>query len=171
MAIQFPRVLKNLNLFVDGRGYAGRIDQIVLPKLTIATVAHRAGGMDAAVDLDLGLEVLEGSAVLSDFDPEVFRLFGLLDSSGIPITARGATQAQGSATVQAVTVAMRGGWKEIDTGTWTPGEKSTLTLAYSLTYYKLTVDGTDLVEVDVLNMVRMIGGVDQLAAQRAAIGL
>ena len=31
MSIQFPKVLKNMNLFVDGRGYAGRIDEIELP--------------------------------------------------------------------------------------------------------------------------------------------
>ena len=31
MAIQLPRVLKNLNLFIDGRGYAGRVDEIALP--------------------------------------------------------------------------------------------------------------------------------------------
>lgn len=27
MAIELPRVLKNMNLFVDGRGYAGRVDE------------------------------------------------------------------------------------------------------------------------------------------------
>ena len=32
-----PRILKNFNLFVDGRGYAGRVDEITLPKLTIKT--------------------------------------------------------------------------------------------------------------------------------------
>ena len=43
MAIELPRVLKNMNLFVDGRGYAGRVDEIQLPKLTLKTEEHRAG--------------------------------------------------------------------------------------------------------------------------------
>ena len=30
MAIELPHVLKNMNLFVDGRGYAGRVDEIKL---------------------------------------------------------------------------------------------------------------------------------------------
>jgi len=31
MAIELPRVLKNMNLFVDGRGYAGRIERFNCP--------------------------------------------------------------------------------------------------------------------------------------------
>ncbi|MCG5240104.1 phage major tail tube protein [Azospirillum doebereinerae] len=171
MAIQFPRVLKNMNLFIDGRGYAGRVDEVTLPKLTLKTEEHRAGGMDLAVELDMGMEKLEGTMVVSDFDPELFKSFGLLDTSGLPVTLRGAFQAQGSATVQAVTVNLRGGWKDIDPGSWKPGDKSTLTLAYASTYYKLTVDGADLVEIDAVNMKRVVAGTDQLEAQRTAIGL
>ena len=29
------RLLKNISLFVDGRGYAGEMDQFDLPKLTV----------------------------------------------------------------------------------------------------------------------------------------
>ncbi|WP_425974064.1 phage major tail tube protein [Tepidimonas sp. HKU78] len=78
MAIELPRVLKNMNLFVDGRGYAGRVDEIQLPKLTLKTEEHRAGGMDLPVELDLGMEKLEAQLTISDFDPELFKLFGLL---------------------------------------------------------------------------------------------
>jgi len=46
-----PKILKNFNVFVDGRGYAGKIDEITLPKLTIKTEEYRAGGM--------GMEKLE----------------------------------------------------------------------------------------------------------------
>ena len=35
-----PKILKNFNAFVDGRGYAGRIDEISLPKLLIKTEEH-----------------------------------------------------------------------------------------------------------------------------------
>lgn len=171
MAIQLPRVLKNLNLFLDGTGYAGRVDEVTLPKLTIKTEEHRAGGMDLPVALDMGMEKLEITMVLSDFEPEVFASFGLLDSEGKPITVRGAFQAQGSADVLAVAISMRGGWKELDAGKWKAGDKSTLTVTGALSYYKLEAGGTELVEIDAINMVRRIGGADQLAAVRDAIGL
>ena len=46
MAIELPHVLKNMNLFVDGRGYAGRVDEIKLPKLT---------GLNGCIDIPCNL--------------------------------------------------------------------------------------------------------------------
>ncbi|MCA3199957.1 phage major tail tube protein [Cupriavidus sp.] len=168
--IQLPKVLKNMNLFVDGRGYAGRIDEIQLPKLTLKTEEHRAGGMDMPVEIDLGMDKLEAELTISDYDPEVYKLFGLLDLKQVQITIRGAIQAQGEE-AKPVVINLRGGWREIDAGTWKPGDKSVLKVSVAASYYKLTIDGQDVVEVDAINLVRKVGGVDQMAAIRAAIGL
>jgi len=170
MAIELPRVLKNMNLFVDGRGYAGRVDEIQLPKLTLKTEEHRAGGMDLPVEIDLGMDKLEAELTLSDYDPAVFRMFGLLDSAATQITIRGAIQAQG-ASARPVVIHLRGGWKELDAGTWKPGDKSTLKVSVTASYYKLSIDAEELVEIDAINLVRKIGGIDQMEAIRAAIGL
>ena len=40
-----------------------------------------------------------------------------------------------------------------------------------LTYYKIIVDGKELVEIDALNTIFIVDGVDKLAEHRAAIGL
>ena len=158
--IQYPRILKNMNLFVDGRGYAGRVDEIELPKLSLKTEEHRAGGMDLPIEVELGMEKLESNLTISDYDPEVFKLFGLLDRQDTPVTVRGAIQRQGE-TAQAVVIALRGGWKEIDSGTWKPGDKSTLKVAVAVNYFKLTIAGQEIVEIDAINLVRKVGGVDQ----------
>lgn len=168
--IEYPRLLKNMNLFVDGRGFAGRIDEIELPKLTLKTEEHRAGGMDLPVEVELGMEKLESTFTISDYDPEVFRLFGLLDAENVQLTIRGAIQKQGES-VQPVTVNLRGGWKEIDSGTWKPGDKSTLKVAVAVSYFKLAIDGNEIIEVDALNLVRRVGSRDQMADIRSAIGL
>lgn len=170
MAIELPRVLKNMNLFVDGRGYAGRVDEIQLPKLTLKTEEHRAGGMDLPVELDLGMEKLEAELTISDHDPEIFKLFGLLDNTATQITIRGAIQAQGNP-AKPVVVNLRGGWKELDAGTWKPGDKSTLKVRVAASYYKLTIDDEELIEIDAINLVRKVGGADQMEAIRAAIGV
>ena len=41
----------------------------------------------------------------------------------------------------------------------------------SLSYYKLTIDGEVIHEIDVLNMVKNIGGKDLQADFRAALGV
>jgi P2 family phage contractile tail tube protein len=40
-----------------------------------------------------------------------------------------------------------------------------------LRYYKLTIGGRELIEIDKVNMIRKIGGLDQLATIRQAIGV
>lgn len=73
-----PKILKNFNVFVDGRGYAGKIDEVTLPKLTIKTEEYRAGGMDIPINIDMGMEKLEAEFTFSEYDSELFRLFGLI---------------------------------------------------------------------------------------------
>ena len=170
MAIELPRVLKNMNLFVDGRGYAGRIDEIQLPKLTLKTEEHRAGGMDLAVEIDLGMEKLEAELTIADHDPEVFKLFGLLDNAATQITIRGAIQAQGSE-AKPVVVNLRGGWKELDAGTWKPGDKSTLKVSVAASDAPRPLAAEELSESDAIKRGRQVGGTDQLEAIRAAIGV
>jgi len=171
MAIELPRILKNANLFIDGRGYAGRIDEITLPTLSANTEEHRAGGMDAPVLLDMGMEALEATFVLSDLDEEVFAAFGLLESNEIPCTVRGSIQRQGSLEAQPVVANLRGGWSTLDPGTWKPGDKNTLTITMMCRYYKLQIAGREVAEIDIPKMIRRIDGTDQIAQQRGHLGI
>lgn len=104
MAAQMPRQLKAFNLYYDGESFAGRCDTLTLPVLTFLTEEHRAGGMDAPIKLELGMEALTASLVLSDYSP---RLMGLLGVHNVPLVARGAIQSQG-ANPEAVVVNMLG---------------------------------------------------------------
>lgn len=171
MAIQLPRILKNMNLFIDGRGYAGRIDEIALPKLAAAVEEHRAGGMDAPLNLDMGMEALEATFTLSEFDENIWAGFGLLENNVIPCTVRGSIQAQGTSEAQPVVANLRGGWQELDPGTWKPGDKNQLSVTMMCRYYKLTINGRTVAEIDVPNMIRIIDGTDQIAQQRAHLGI
>jgi uncharacterized protein len=164
-----PRHLRNFNVMVDGRSYAGRADEVTLPTLAITTQDHKAGGMDAPVEVDMGMEKMDLSITLSDYDESVIAGFGLL-GAGIPITLRGAIQRQGEES-QPVVVKLLGGLKSRSTGSWSPGGKQSTTLVYSLRKYSESINGIEYVNIDVENMVRVINGVDQLATQRAAIGL
>lgn len=164
-----PRHLRNFNVTVDGRGYAGMADTVTPPVLSLATEEHRAGGMDSPVEIDMGVELMEATIVLSDYNEDVIAGFGLL-GAGVPITMRGAIQRQG-AEAQAVVIKMLGGLKSRDEGEWSAGSKQTTTLTYSIRKYSVTINGREVVNIDVENMIRIINGVDQLASQRAALGL
>lgn len=161
-------ILKNFNLYIDGRSYAGNADEVQLPALNIVGEDYRAGGMDAPVELDMGMEKLEATFTLSKFDADVDKLFA---SPGyINLTFRGAVESL-DGVVKAAVVKLRGKIHGIETGAATAGAKAAKTYRVPLVAYSYELDGVAIHDIDVLNMKRIIGGVDRLAAQRKAIGL
>lgn len=162
-----PKVIKNFNGFIDGVGYAGRITQIVLPTLAITTDEHKGGGMDAPVEIDMGMQAMTCSMTHVEYAPELANAFGQMEAADTPIVARG-SQEKG-AVVEPVIFTMRGGLKSLPGGTFSDS-KTELELEYALTYARLQIGSTEVFEIDVENMVRRINGVDQLAARRAALG-
>lgn len=167
MAIQLPRTLKNFNVYIDGEGYAGRCDTGTLPTLALTMDDHRAGGMDAPIKLDMGMEAMTSTVVMSDYSEKIIPLLGVASTA---LTFRAAVQAQGGG-VAPVVVNMRGMLSTVDFGEWQPGTKSTKTLSFELTYFRYRHGDIELCEIDMINMIRKIGGVDMLAQIRAAIGL
>ncbi len=163
-------VLKNVNLFVDGRGYAGQVMEVNLPKLTVKMEEHRDGGMDAPAEIDMGLEKLEADFSTSNIDAELMRSWGLAPGNLVPLTVRGALESEDGA-VTPVVAQLRGQLKEVDYGTWKTGEKVPLKCSMAVRYYKYEHDGQALIEIDVDNMIRMVNGTDRLAEQRAALGI
>jgi len=164
-----PKILKNFNLFIDGRGYAGKVEEVNLPKLNIKTEEFRAGGMDSPVFVDMGVEKLESSFTLLEYDKNVLKQFGLVSGNATQVTLRGAIQ--DDTTVSSVIVKLRGMYTEMDMGKISAGEKGTLQCTLACRYYSLEIDGEKLIEIDIDNMTRVIGGVDKMAEIRNAIGI
>ncbi|MCG8338698.1 MAG: phage major tail tube protein [Proteobacteria bacterium] len=164
-----PKVLKGFNLFVDGRGYAGRVEELTLPKLSLKTEEIKAGGMDAPIEIEMGMEKLECDMTISEYDPEIIKMFGLNNGAQVPLTLRGGLD--GEEGVIPVVLTLRGAWRELDFGNWKSGENAPLKVSVALRYYRLEINGAELVEIDPENMVRKIDGNDQLEALRGAIGI
>lgn len=165
-----PEVLYNTNLFVDGISLQGDVPSLTLPKLTLKTEEHRVGGMDVPVELDMGMEKQEAGFTTTGVRRESLKMFGLADGSGFNGVFRGAFKGL-KGKVTPVIVTLRGLLKEVDMGDWKSGDKAEVKHNVALTYYKLEVDGRLIYEIDALGMKRVINGVDQLAAQRSALGL
>lgn len=163
-------IRKNLNLFVDGRGYAGQIEEFNAPKLNLITEEFRGGGMNGAVEITMGMEKLETDFSLISYDADVLSLFGVTEGATVPFVAREALESL-DGTVTAVVHTMRGKIKGIDAGTSKAGERPSLKITMALNYYKLEHGGKAVQEIDVENMVQNINGSDALAGIRGALGI
>ncbi|XOQ09864.1 MAG: phage major tail tube protein [Serratia liquefaciens] len=166
-----PKKLKYLNLFNDGFNYMGIVSSLTLPKLTRKLEKYRGGGMNGAASIDMGLDddalALEWS--MGGIDELVLKQWGAVDA--VPLRFAGSFQRDDTGEVSAVEVVLRGRHKEIDFGEYKQGEDTETKVATECTYFKLTVDGKELIEVDIVNMVEKVNGVDRLAEHRKAIGL
>jgi P2 family phage contractile tail tube protein len=166
-----PQNLKNFALFIDGRGYAGKAPEVSLPKLTRKTREYNAGGMAGPVELDMGLEKLELNFTLEEFNQDVLKLWGVSNLQQVALRLTGTVNDDSSDEHKPVEVVVRGRWKEVDFGSWKKGDAASMKVMVNAAYYRLSVDSEELIEIDMINMIEKVGGIDRLESQRANLGI
>lgn len=165
-----PRKLKLMNVFTDGNGYHGQVNELEQPKVAMKLEEYRAGGQVGAVKVNLGLETLEATLKMGGFMTEFLKLFGS-NIDGVPLRFMGAYEQDDTGDVTSVEIVMRGRFGEIDSGTAKVGDDTEQSYTVPLTYYKVIENGSDIIEIDMLNSIFVVNGTDRLAEHRAAIGL
>ncbi len=164
-----PRKLKNMNLFNEGRSYLAEVPSVTLPKLTRKLEEYRGGGMDGTVKLDMGAEAMEMEFTAGGPLRDVLLQTTASTIGGIFLRFAGQYQNDSAGTSDAVEVTVRGRHEEIDMGEQKVGEGGEFKAKMALVYYRLEWNGEVLIEIDVLNMIHIVGGVDRLADMRDII--
>ncbi|EIJ1010166.1 phage major tail tube protein [Salmonella enterica] len=166
-----PHIVRNFTCFVNGSNKLGKVTSLTLPKLTRKTDSYRGGGMPGAVAVDLGLDdgALDVTAVFGGFMKDVIRKYaGGIDE----VALRFAGELYTDSDSQLCEIEMRGRITEIDMGEVKAGENTSHTFAIKNTYYKLSVDDTDLIEIDNLNFIEKVNGKSVVPDRiRSALGM
>lgn len=168
-----PRKLKHLNLFNDGNNWMGIVESLTLPKFTRKYEKYRGGGMPGAVDIDMGLDdgALDTEFSIGGTELLLFKQMGAVKADAIQLRFTGSIQTDSTGEVQAVELVVRGRHKEVDSGEWKTGESNSTKVSGTNSYAKLTINGEVLYEVDLVNMVEIVGGTDLMEKHKSAIGL
>lgn len=169
-----PRKLKYLNLFNDGLSYMGVVSSVTLPKLTRKLENYRGGGMNGAAPVDLGLDddALNVEWTIGGLpDDPLWSQYAAASAATVPLRFCGSYQRDDTGDVVAVEIVLRGRHKEMDFGDQKQGEDTETKISTQCTYYKLTVDGKERIEIDTINMIERVNGVDMLEQHRRNIGL
>jgi len=168
-----PHKLKHLNLFNDGVSYTGKVKTVTLPSLGRKMEAYRGGGMSGPVKADLGFsdDGIQLEWKLGGLDLVVLKQFGAVNASSVALRFAGSFEQDDTGEVSAVEITVRGRHETIEMGDAQPGEDTEHSITTTCTYYKLTVDNEDIIEIDLLNFIEKVGGVDMLEKHRNAIGL
>lgn len=166
-----PAKLKNMNLSVDGQGYKGEVMEVIPPKITSKLQDYRAGGMHAALDIDLGLEKLEVEVKYGGFMRHIFAGLGSHIVDGTYHRYVGAYQSDDTGEYTKVELIMLGRYSEVDMGSSKVGDDTENMSKSTLAYYQLRIDDVEVLTIDILNHVYRVDGVDRLAEERAILGI
>lgn len=169
--MSLPKKLKNLNLFGNGESYLGQVAEVKLPTLTRSMEEYRGGGMSGPVKIDNGQEGIELESKFGGLMRSILSQYGVTAHDGVQLRFAGAYQRDDLGTVDAVEIVVRGRHEEIDMGTAKAGDDTEFTVKTTCSYYKLVINGTTVIEIDFVNMIEVVDGVDRLAEQRRAIGI
>ncbi len=164
-----PAKLKNFNVFADGASWLGLVGEVSLPAIKIKTEEWRGGGMLGGVDIAMGLEKLEMETKLGGLVVGAMRQFGRVGVGGAMLRYVGAYQEDVGGGVLAAELVTRGMHVEFNPGSAKTGDNTEHTLKSTLSYLKWTVNGRAEIEIDMLNNVYIIDGVDLMADIRSAL--
>ena len=167
-----PKKLKMMNLFNEGNSYLGQTGEVTLPKLGRKLEDWRGGGMNGSVKVDLGLsdDITEFEWKLGGIDLTVLEQFATPTVSGLGLRFAGSYQQDDTGETTAVEIVVRGRHAEIDLGSAQSGEDTEVTIKTIWSYYKLTINGKEVIEIDIPNMIENVNGKDMLSEHRKNIG-
>ena len=167
-----PRKLKLMNVFLNGYSYQGVAKSVTLPKLTRKLENYRGAGMNGAPVTSAlmtmrcqwsGRSGLPGFGYLGALRRN--RRGCRADSFCRLLPARRYRRNGGRRSGHAWT-SERNRHRRGQTGEDTESKISVV-----CTYFRLTMDGKELVEIDTINMIEKVNGVDRLEQHRRNIGL
>lgn len=164
--------ITNANVYLAGQSLLGRAEEVQLPQIKAKMVEHKAVGMVGTIEAFAGFEKLEGKIKWASFYADVlrkvanpFKALQLQVRGSMPIILGGSVSREAPVVALLSVV-----FKSLPGGTYKQHENVELETEFIAYYMKLTVDGQDVAEIDVLENIYKAGGVDLLAQYRANIG-
>ncbi|MEI7411020.1 phage major tail tube protein [Pectobacterium aroidearum] len=164
--------ITNANIYINGTNLLGRAQEIKLPDVSMIMQEHKALGMVGKIELPAGFDKLEGEIKWNSFYREAM-LAAANPYQSLVLQCRSSVERYGSQgrieEVPLVTY-MTIMFKKNPLGTFKQHENPDFSSAFNCTYIKQVMNGEDLLELDYMSNIFMVGGVDQLNSYRANIG-
>lgn len=164
--------LTNMNVYVDGANFLGRASEVTLPSVKDVMADQKGLGMFGKAKVPSGIDDMECNIKWVAPNRDVMRAFA--DPRRAPLLQfRGSMETHDTTGLIAevpVIVDVSGRRMERPLGTAKKQETVEPETKLAVTYYKLTIDGEELEEIDVLANIYKVDGVDILATYRRNVG-
>jgi len=169
--IEISRVF-NARVYIDGTDLIAKAEEVDLPKVKFKFADTKGLGLYGETELPTGLDKMEARLKFNSMYPEFVAL------AADPFTARTVIVRaskqdwtnQGVMRELPVKAELRGFFREFDTGKLKRADASEMEATMSVYYYRLEIDGQEVLEIDVFNNIYKVNGEDKLLAYKVNIG-
>ena len=165
--------LTNGNLFFDGNNMYAKTEEVTNPEVKASMNDHKVLGGIGKVELSAGYDKMEGSIKLNGPLDE-FASAAVNVKKSHEFIFRGSVEGfagQDIVSERPYVCIWRGTFKNNPGGQSKQHENIELTYSINVTYFKLSIDGVALCEVDFNNNILKQNGIDLLAKYKANLGL
>lgn len=163
----------NANVYIDGtNSLLGRAKEVTLLDVVANTEEHKGLGMVGALELPNGLAAMVTKIKWAGWYPDQLTL-GANPFKSHKLQLRASVEeygAGGRVGEKALVVLLTVSWKKTPLGAFVSGAGQEPEDELTTTYVKVTLDGKELVEIDVHENVWRVNGVDVLETYRKNLG-
>ena len=162
----------NANVYMDGASLLGRAEEITLPQIKHTMSEHKALGLVGKAEFWSGIDKLEAKFKWASLYQEVM-LKAADPYTAVSVQVRASLETytgQGRTAQSPVVVHITGTFKDFPTGTFKQHDNAEFETNMSVLYLKQVIDGREVFEIDVLENIYKVDGVDLLATYKDNIG-
>lgn len=161
------RVPVDFCVFVGGTSLAGRVAKFDHPDLEWTTESANLAGVLGSTTIHLDLKELKAKLTLKDINATLMGMFER--EKNTPIVLRAAARSLNDS-VDPLKITLIPKITKLASGTWEPGKAGEQSYEFDLDYYKYEDNGVTRFEVDKMNNILIVDGVDIWADMRSALG-
>jgi len=162
----------NANVYVNGNSLLGQAAEVDAPKVMAKMSEYKALGMVGSFELPSGLDKMEMRIKWNAFYADVAKvMLNPWKEVKIMIRANQEVWQGGDKTADVpVIIYATGQSKGFPTGNFKPQDNVDAESNLTITHCKMEIDGVEVFEVDVMNNIYKVDGVDIMQQYRANIG-
>lgn len=164
--MKIPQVINRFNLYRSGTKLIGISGEVELPEVTTLTDTIEGAGTGGNLEIPvIGLtDAMEMKIPYVTLSKDAFSMMN--PNEATDLTLNGAIQCMdsgsGKIAYSQMSISVRGIVKSFAPGTVKAGGKMDSNVTLSLSYYKIVIDETTMLEIDKLNSVYIVNGTDVL---------
>ena len=166
--------LQEANVYLNGNSLLGQAEEVKLPDMASKMSEHKALGMVAGMELFAGIEKMvaefKWSSYFADTMVATANPFNAVD-----MQVRSSLRTFGGSgevtSETPVVVYLKGTFTQSGTGTFKQHDPTDIPSKMSVKYMRQVVNGREILEIDVMNNIFKVDGVDLLETYRTNLGI